>query len=138
MEYDAMTRSTSPFWRNGSRLSEIVSFQVISAGLMPSEAARILPISGSKPLGSLSAAPLNPMPGWSYFTPMTILPLSASSFILVPASKLEAASSSTLTSTLSESSSPALPQAASEAMDIASPTAATVSLCRVYRMESPW
>ena len=35
------------------------------------------------------------MPGWSYLTPMVISPLSASSFILVPSSKLSAAFSAT-------------------------------------------
>ena len=73
MEYDASTRSTSPDWRNGSRLSEIVSFHVMSSGAMPSEAARILPISGSKPTGMSSVAPLKPMPGWSNLTPMMIV-----------------------------------------------------------------
>ena len=68
------------------------------------------------------------MPGWSNFTPIVILPASASSFIRVPSSKLEAALSSTLTSTLSESSPPALPQAASELTERASPTAASSGL----------
>ena len=137
MEYDAITRSTSPFWRKGSRLSEIVSFQVILSASMPSEAARILPISGSKPVGASSAAPLKPMPGWSNLTPMVTLPASASSFIFVPSSKLLAASLSTLTSTLPVSLSPALPQAASELTDRARPTAASTVLLRVNRMTSP-
>ncbi len=115
-------------------MSEIVSFQVILSASMPSDAARIFPISGSNPLGASSAAPLKPMPGWSYFTPIVILPASASSFILVPSSKLLAASSATSTSTLSESSPPALPQAASELTDNASPTAASNGLDRVNRM----
>ena len=45
----------------------------MSSGAMPRSAARILPISGSKPVGMSSVAPLKPMPGWSYFTPMTIV-----------------------------------------------------------------
>ena len=126
-----MTRSTSPDWRNGSRLSEIVSFQVMPLSLMPSEPARILPISTSKPEGTLSAAPLKPSPGWSNFTPMVILPESASSFIRVPASKLEAASFFTSTSAPSPLAWPALPPHAAVVAS-ASPARTTLNLvCRI-------
>src|SRR6478672_3718920 len=128
IEYDAMTRSTSPSCRKGSRLSEMVSFHVMSSGAMPSDAARILPISGSKPLGMSSAAPLKPMPGWSYLTPIVISPESAKSFIAVPSSKLSAALSDTSTSGASLPSSPALPQAA---RDRANPAVAMIALVLV-------
>src|SRR6478609_3912635 len=131
MEYDAMTRSTSPSSRKGSRLSEIVSFHVMSSGAMPSDAARILPISGSNPTGMSSVAPLKPIPGWSYFTPMVISPESAKSFIAVPSSNSSAAFSWTSTSVVSPPSSPASPQAASER---ASPTVATTALVRMNRI----
>src|SRR6478609_10563773 len=95
---------------------------------MPRSATRSLATSMSKPLGTSSVAPLKPRPGWSYFTPTTILPSSAISFIRVPASKSSAAFSCASTS-LPSSSLPASPQAASAS---AIPVAANAALIRRY------
>src|SRR5680860_987200 len=96
--------STVPFCRNGSRLSDTVSFQVMSSGAMPSSAAMILAISMSKPLGSSAPGSRKPMPGWSYFTPMVTLPASLSLAIVVPSAN--SGCSSTSTSAPPPSSSP--------------------------------
>src|SRR5690625_3823204 len=124
-----MTRSTSPSCRKGSRLSEMVSFHSTWSGSvpsMPSLPAMILPISMSKPDGMSSVAPFSPMPGWSNFTPIVILPSSAHFFMAVPSSNSSAASSATSAAPVPSSSSPASPHAASANAMTAAPISAVV------------
>ena len=79
-----------------------------------------------------SVAPLKPMPGWSNFTPMVILPESASSFIAVPSSKLVGRVVDHLdVGAARASSSPASPQAARLR---ASPATAMAALVRMNRI----
>ena len=129
MEYDARTRSTLPFCRKGSRLSDMVSthFTLSLAGSMPSPAASILAISTSKPVGTSDAASLKPSPGWSNFTPMVISPLSASSFMWLPAGR-DAAASLSASTFLPLSSLPALPPHAVVTASIRPTTTAVLSM----------
>jgi hypothetical protein len=63
---------------------------------MPSLAAMILPISGSRPSGASAPGFLAPMPGWSNFVPILMEPASFSLAIVDPAGKEASVSTSTL------------------------------------------
>src|SRR5512139_62717 len=115
--------STVPFCRNGSRFFEIVSVHLILLGSMPSLAATILAISMSKPSGASLPGFLNPMPGWSNFTPTLIEPASCSLAIVVPAANLASFSTGVA------ASSPPPPQAA--AASASTPASATALIPRV-------
>ena len=85
--------STWPFSMNGSRFADTVSTHSMFSSSMPSSDAMIFAISTSKPTGTPSG-PTSPKSGWSNLVPTVIVPASASSAMVVPASNVGAAASS--------------------------------------------
>src|SRR5688500_7363112 len=104
--------STSSPSSTSSRTADGVGTHSMSSGAIPNAPAMILATSTSKPSTSPSRFS-SPKPGWSILVPTRIVPASASSAIVVPASNSGA--SATVGSGVS--SSPPPPQAASTRAD---------------------
>lgn len=83
IENEAITRSTVPLCRNGTRSLDTVCTQWMS--LIPSRFAISLAISMSKPSTLPVTRLRKPTPGWSVFTPTVIDPAACNRAIAVPA-----------------------------------------------------